>query len=300
MPELIEKPVCFHDAAVCGEEIKEFVGRISTKTELLSIGLLVFPEGWSEPPQCPEFDEYTVVLEGSLYVDTETAGTLIVRAGYGILTPRGEQIQYRTPEPNGATYIAVCFPAFSPELTHRKQNGVELPKTVQPQETSEKRTSQSRIVMCCRPTYLQGTGYVLKQVEEYFGYLNNNSQTVSIIRVQSYQGCKEEFQNIQYDNYYIVLKGELHFCIEYSCAEQSDTWIKAVAGQAIFVRRGESFRCTAPTPNGAEYIMVSHPPYDRNDNTPSCFSDNNNFSDDNNHIIATNKEPFRLTPSTSL
>ncbi|MDR2754442.1 MAG: hypothetical protein LBC20_01930 [Planctomycetaceae bacterium] len=288
MPELIEKPVCFHDAAVRGEEIKEFIGRISTGTELLSIGLLAFPEGWSEPPQCPEFDEYTVVLEGNLYVDTESSGTLVVRAGCGILTPRGEQIRYRTPEPNGAKYIAVCIPAFAPEQTHRNQNGVELPKTPEPQWTS-----QSRIVMCCRPTYLQGTGHVLKQVEEYFGYLNNNSQTVGIVRVQSYQGCKEEFQNIDYDNYYIVLNGELHFYVE-----QSGVWIKVLGGQAYFVRRGESFQCAAPTPNGAEYMMISQPPYDQNYKTPSCFSDDNNFSEHNNHIIVNNKKPFRLTPST--
>ncbi|MDR2441407.1 MAG: hypothetical protein LBE12_18760 [Planctomycetaceae bacterium] len=289
MSELIEKPVCFHDTAVRGEEIKEFIGRISTGTELLSIGLLAFPEGWSEPPQCPEFDEYSVVLEGNLYVDTKSAGTLVVRAGCGILTPRGEQIQYRTPEPNGAKYIAVCIPAFTPGQTHRNQNGVELPKTTEPQWTS-----QSRIVLCWRPAYLQGAGHVLKQAEEYFGYLNNNSQTVSIVRVRSYQGFKEEFQNIGYNNYYIILNGELHFF-----TKQSDTPIKAVEGQAFFVQSGESFQCTAPTPNGAEYIMVSLPPCDQNDNTPSCISEDNHFSDGNNHIIVIDKKPFRLTPSTS-
>jgi ethanolamine utilization protein EutQ (cupin superfamily) len=260
MPELVEKPVCFQDAAVRGEEIKEFIGRISTGTELLSIGLLAFPEGWSEPPQCPEFDEYTVVLDGNLYVDTESAGTLIVRAGCGILTPRGERIQYRTPEPNGAKYIAVCFPAFAPELTHRNSNGVELPKTAQPLLLPK-----SRIKTCCLPTYRQGTGNILKQVEEYFGYLNNNSQTVSIVRVQSSQGCQEEFQNIGCDNYCVVLNGELHFYWKHSDTEQSGTWIKAVSGQAVSVRRGETFRCTTPTPDGAEYIMVSHPPYNQKD-----------------------------------
>ncbi|MDR0610980.1 MAG: cupin domain-containing protein [Planctomycetaceae bacterium] len=287
MPVLIEKPVCFQDAAVRGEEIKEFIGRISTGTELLSIGLLTFPEGWSEPPQCPEFDEYTVVLEGNLYVDTESAGTLVVHAGCGILTPRGERIQYRTPEPNGAKYVAVCFPAFTPEQTHRCQTGIELPKTDQPQWNP-----QSRIVMCCRPTYLQGTGHVLKQVEEYFGYLNNNSQTVSIVRVRSRQGCEEKFLNIDYDNYYIVLNGELHFYVEpqhveHCQVEQSGEWMKAVVGQAVIVRRGENVHCVTPTPAGAEYIMVSHPPYDR---------DYNNFcSEDNNYIIATDKEPIPFT-----
>ncbi|MDR0703401.1 MAG: hypothetical protein LBF88_00260 [Planctomycetaceae bacterium] len=291
MPILIEKPVCFQDAAVRGEEIKEFIGRISTKTELLSIGLLNFPEGWSEPPQCPEFDEYTVVLEGNLYIDTESAGTLIVRAGCGILTPRGERIQYRTPEPNGAKYVAVCFPAFTPEQTRRNQTGIELPKTAQPQWTP-----QSRIVLCCRPVYLHGTGPILKQAEEYFGHLNNNSQTVSIMRVRSYQGCEENFQNIGYDNYYIVLNGELHFYVEhYSVTpfrtEQSGEWIKAVGGQAFVVRRGESIRCVTPTSAGAEYMMISHPP---------CDQDYKDFcSANNNDVIVTDKEPIPLTRFTS-
>jgi ethanolamine utilization protein EutQ (cupin superfamily) len=272
MPELIEKPVFFQDAAVCGEEIKEWVGRISTGTDELSIGLLSFPEGWSEPPQCPEFDEYTVVLEGNLYVDTESAGTLVIRAGSGILTPRGERIQYRTPEPNGAKYLAVCFPAFSPELTHRSQAGVELPKTPQPNWTP-----QCRITLCRRPTYFQGTGLVSKQVAAYFGYWNHNSQTAGIVQVRSYQGYEEEFRCIDYDNYYLVLKGELHFQ-----TEPSGEWIKAVTDQAISVRRGESLRCAAPTPDGAEYIIVSHPPWDQEWNRSE-------FLNSNNRIIVTDE-----------
>jgi ethanolamine utilization protein EutQ (cupin superfamily) len=224
-----------------------------------------------------------------LYIDTESAGTLIVHAGCGILTPRGERIQYRTPEPNGAKYVAVCFPAFTPEQTHRSQTGIELPKTAQPQWTP-----QSRIVMCCRPTYLQGTGHILKQVEEYFGYLNNNSQTVSIVRVRSQQGCEEKFQNIGYDNYYMILKGELHFYaepphveVEQCRAEQSGEWMKAVSGQAVIVRRGENVRCVTPTSDGADYMMISHPPYDQ---------DYNNFySADNNYITVTDKKPVPLT-----
>jgi ethanolamine utilization protein EutQ (cupin superfamily) len=277
MPVLIEEPVCFQDTVVRGAEIQEFIGRISTKTELLSIELRNYLEGWSKPPQCPEFDEYTVVLEGDLYVDTESAGTLIVHVGCGILTPRGERVQYRTPKPNGAKCVAVCVPAFTPEQTHQEQSETELPKTTQPQWTS-----QSRIVLCCRPTYLQGTRHILKQTEEYFGYLNNNSQTVSIFRFRSEQGCEENFQNIGHDNYYIVLKGELHFYIE-----QSGELMNVVAGQAFVVRRGESIRCVTPISAGAEYMMISHPPCDR---------DYNNFDSANdNYITITDKEPIPFT-----
>ena len=76
------------------------------------------PEGWIEPGQCPEFDEYTVVLKGALHVETHD-GSYVVRAGEAIAVPKGSWIRYSTPEAGGADYIAVCLPAFSMHLVHR-------------------------------------------------------------------------------------------------------------------------------------------------------------------------------------
>lgn len=77
------------------------------------------PEGWFEPPQTPEFDEYTLVLRGLLRVET-SSGAIDVRAGQAIVSHRGEWVRYSTPEAGGAEYIAVCVPAFSPQLVHRE------------------------------------------------------------------------------------------------------------------------------------------------------------------------------------
>jgi mannose-6-phosphate isomerase-like protein (cupin superfamily) len=76
------------------------------------------PSGWVEPGQTPEFDEFTIVLNGSLRVMYKE-GSLDVAAGQAVLTSAGEWVQYSTPEPEGAEYIAVCLPAFSPQTVHR-------------------------------------------------------------------------------------------------------------------------------------------------------------------------------------
>lgn len=99
------------------KQIEEFVGRVNTRTEGVSIARMVSPAGWGEPGQTPEFDEYTVVLRGSLRVETR-AGTHVVAAGQAVIVPRGEWVRYSTPE--GAEYVAVCVPAFSPDTVHRE------------------------------------------------------------------------------------------------------------------------------------------------------------------------------------
>lgn len=98
--------------------IEEFIGRIASGTESVSVAHMRSPSGWIEPGQTPEFDEYTVVLEGTLRVTTKK-GTVDVRAGQAIIAPRGEWVQYSTPGNGGAEYIAVCVPAFSPETVRR-------------------------------------------------------------------------------------------------------------------------------------------------------------------------------------
>ena len=98
--------------------IEEFIGRVNSKTEAVSIARMKSPAGWIEPGQTPEFDEYTLVLKGMLRVMTRS-GVHEVQAGEAIIASRGEWVQYSTPGPDGAEYIAVCTPAFSPESVHR-------------------------------------------------------------------------------------------------------------------------------------------------------------------------------------
>lgn len=98
--------------------IEEFIGRVATGTQALSIARMRSPSGWVEPGQTPEFDEYTVVLRGTLRVES-AAGRLDVRAGQAVIAPAGEWVRYSTPEEDGAEYIAVCLPAFAPDSVHR-------------------------------------------------------------------------------------------------------------------------------------------------------------------------------------
>ncbi|NUM75344.1 cupin domain-containing protein [candidate division KSB1 bacterium] len=118
MPIHIKSPTIIQAAGNKPKRIEEFVGRINSQTEHVSIARMKSPAGWVEPGQTPEFDEYTVVLSGKLRVTTRT-DVIDVKAGEAIIVPQGEWVQYSTPEKEGAEYIAVCVPAFSPETVHR-------------------------------------------------------------------------------------------------------------------------------------------------------------------------------------
>lgn len=100
--------------------IEEFIGRMNTGTESISIARMKSPAGWIESGQTPEFDEHTVVLQGLLRVKTRNE-TIDVNAGESIVVGKGEWVQYSTPAELGAEYIAVCIPAFSPEAVHRDE-----------------------------------------------------------------------------------------------------------------------------------------------------------------------------------
>jgi mannose-6-phosphate isomerase-like protein (cupin superfamily) len=119
MPAPIEKPTIIAAAGNLPKRIAEYVGRVNSATEAVSIARMESPEGWTEPGQTPEFDEYTVVLRGMLRVETRS-GAIDVKAGQAIHAHGGEWVRYSSPEPGGADYIAVCIPAFSPELVHRE------------------------------------------------------------------------------------------------------------------------------------------------------------------------------------
>jgi ethanolamine utilization protein EutQ (cupin superfamily) len=118
MPKLIAQPTVIEAAGNKPKLIEEFFGRVNSQTAAVSIARMRSPGGWVEPGQTPEFDEYTVVLRGELQVASQ-AGTLTVKPGQAVLTSKGEWVQYSTPHPDGAEYIAVCLPAFSPTTVHR-------------------------------------------------------------------------------------------------------------------------------------------------------------------------------------
>ena len=118
MPTLIAQPTQIKAAGNKPKIIKEFIGRVNSKTTAVSIAKMESPSGWIEPGQTPEFDEYTVVLKGLLRVTTKS-GDLDVKAGQAIIIRAGEWVRYSTPNADGAEYIAVCLPAFSPEIVHR-------------------------------------------------------------------------------------------------------------------------------------------------------------------------------------
>src|SRR5262245_49873335 len=118
MPTLIQAPTVIQAAGNKPKVIEEFIGRVNSKTDALSVARMVSPTGWIEPGQTPEFDEFTIVLRGALHVKWH-GGETDVKAGQAILTHRGEWVQYSTPGPEGAEYIAVCLPAFSPQTVHR-------------------------------------------------------------------------------------------------------------------------------------------------------------------------------------
>jgi len=120
MPRLIEAPSIITAAGNKPKRIEEYAGRASSGHSALSVARMTSPAGWQEPGQRPEFEEVTVVLRGMLRVESHD-GTLDVRAGQAIVTRPGEWIRYSTPEPEGAEYIAVCAPAFSPDTVHRDQ-----------------------------------------------------------------------------------------------------------------------------------------------------------------------------------
>jgi quercetin dioxygenase-like cupin family protein len=120
MAQRIEKPTVVQGAGNKPKRIEEFVGRVNTSTPGASVARMTSPPGWVEPGQTPEFDEYTLVLRGTLRVETRS-GSLDVHAGQAVIAPRGEWVRYSTPHADGAEYVAVCVPAFSPDTVHRDE-----------------------------------------------------------------------------------------------------------------------------------------------------------------------------------
>jgi mannose-6-phosphate isomerase-like protein (cupin superfamily) len=120
MPRLIERPTVIQAAGSKPKRIEEFAGLVNSGHRAVSVARMVSPSGWEEPGQRPEFEEITVVLRGRVHVEFE-GGSLDVRPGQAVVTAPGEWVRYSTPDADGAEYLAVCIPAFSPGTVHRDQ-----------------------------------------------------------------------------------------------------------------------------------------------------------------------------------
>ena len=120
MPKLIKTPTLIQAAGNKSKIIEEFVGNENTQTQNISVAKMSAPSGWLEPGQKPEFQEITIVLKGELHVQ-HNDGIIIVKKDQSIITEANEWVRYSTPSPEGAEYIAVCLPAFSPSSVHRDE-----------------------------------------------------------------------------------------------------------------------------------------------------------------------------------
>ena len=120
MPTFIKSPSIIQAAGNKPKIIEEFIGRVNSDTEGVSIARMKSPAGWIEPGQTPEFDEYTIVLKGMLRAETKN-DSFDIKEGEGIIVHKGEWIKYSSPDIEGAEYIAICLPAFSPEAVHRDE-----------------------------------------------------------------------------------------------------------------------------------------------------------------------------------
>jgi mannose-6-phosphate isomerase-like protein (cupin superfamily) len=114
------RPAFVRSAGNKPKRVEEFVGRVNSGDAAVSVARMSSPGGWQEPGQTPEFDEYTLVLRGVLRVETRT-GAIDVRSGQAVAAPAGEWVRYSTPHEDGAEYVAICLPAFSPEIVHRDE-----------------------------------------------------------------------------------------------------------------------------------------------------------------------------------
>jgi mannose-6-phosphate isomerase-like protein (cupin superfamily) len=120
MPTKIKSPTIIKAAGNKPKIIEEYIGRVNSRTEKVSIARMKSPPGWTEPGQTPGFEEYTLVLKGMLRVASREE-TVDIHAGEAVIVPGGKWVQYSTPGPGGAEYIAVCLPAFSPDTVHRDE-----------------------------------------------------------------------------------------------------------------------------------------------------------------------------------
>ena len=121
MPEFVDSPTVVESVGNMPKRIEEYVGRVNSGDESVSVARMVSPAGWQEPGQRPQFDEMTLVLKGALRVEFE-GGERTVTAGQAVIARSGEWVRYSSPDQDGAEYVAICLPAFSPETVNRDED----------------------------------------------------------------------------------------------------------------------------------------------------------------------------------
>jgi ethanolamine utilization protein EutQ len=241
MPRLIEGPTRIAAAGLKPKQIEEFVGRVNSHDDRLSVARMVSPEGWEEPGQRPGFLEVTYVLRGEVHVE-HASGTTTVGAGRTIVTEPGEWIRYSTPRPGGAEYIAVCLPAFSPATVHRDETmggpvgaGSRAPRFIE------------------RPTTVEAAGNRPIRIDEMVGRVNSRDDRLSVARLYCPQGWIEPAQRPEFFEVTLVLSGEV-------CVESGGTRYVAHAGQAIVTEPGERVQYSTPDED-ADYVAVCLPAF---------------------------------------
>jgi len=241
MPRLIEAPTRIAAAGIKPKQIEEFIGRVNSHDDRWSVARMVSPAGWEEPGQRPEFLEVTFVLRGAVHVEHAT-GTIIVAAGQAVVTEPGEWIRYSTPQPDGAEYIAVCLPAFSPATVHRDESigqpagsGTRAPRMIE------------------RPTTVEAAGNKPIRIDEIAGRVNSHDDRLSVARLYCPRGWIEPAQQPEFLEVTLVLSGSV-------CVESAGTRYVAQQWQAIVTEPGERIQYSTPD-DDAEYVAVCLPAF---------------------------------------
>jgi quercetin dioxygenase-like cupin family protein len=241
MPRLIDGPTRIAAAGTKPKQIEEFVGRINSGDDRLSVARMVSPAGWVEPGQRPEFLEVTYVLRGAVHVEHAT-GRTIVSAGQAAVTDAGEWVRYSTPEAGGAEYIAVCLPAFSPATVHRDEStGGAI------------RAGSRRPRLIEGPTTIAAAGNKPIRIDEVMGRVNSGDERLSVARLYCPQEWIEPAQRPEFLEITLVLSGQV-------CVESGRTCYVARPGQAIVTEPGERIQYSTPH-DEAEYVAVCLPAF---------------------------------------
>jgi len=242
MPRVIERPTTVAAAGSRPKQIEEFVGRVNSGDAQVSVARMRSPAGWCEPGQTPEFVEATHVLRGEVHVEHAT-GTVVVAAGQTVVTSPGSWIRYSTPGADGAEYVAVCVPAFSPAIVHRDDSPSAPPRSAG--------RSPRHIV---RPTTIAGAGTKPIRIDEFVGRVNSQDVQFSVARLWCPAGWAEPAQQPDFLEVTLVLSGEVR-------VEHARTTYAVCAGQAIITAPGERIRYSTPSDQAADYIAVCLPAF---------------------------------------
>lgn len=242
MPRLIQQPTIVAAAGNQPKQIEEFVGRVNSNDSQLSVARMRSPGGWVEPGQRPEFLEVTHVLRGSLQVE-HAGGRIMVVAGQTIVTEPGEWVRYSTPADDGAEYIAVCLPAFSPQSVHRDNSASQPPGAG---------TRTPRLIAA--PATITGDGNKPIHINEFVGRINSDDARLSVARLYCPAGWIEPPQQPTFLEVTLVLSGRL-------CVTHDGGTTEVPADQAIVTEPDQRVQYSTPAGEPADYIAVCRPAF---------------------------------------